>query len=173
MHYRKSIRLKEFDYSTAWWYYVTICTKNHSKEFGTVTNSFTELNDNGKIVLENWKYLQIHFANVELDQFIIMPDHLHGILIINQSMGLINQTPTDQDWIMMKNLSLTLGKIIRFLKARSSRMIHSTGNTLFQWQRNYYEHIIRNEKDLYNIRKYIINNPLKWDLGKDETLENF
>jgi REP element-mobilizing transposase RayT len=173
MHYRKSIRLKEFDYSTAWWYYVTICTKNHSKEFGTVTNSFAELNDNGKIVLENWKYLQSHFANVELDQFIIMPNHLHGIVIINQSMGLINQTPTDQDWIMMKNPSLTLGKIIRFLKARSSRMIHAAGNTSFQWQRNYYEHIIRNEKDLYNIRKYIINNPLKWDLEKEETLENF
>jgi REP element-mobilizing transposase RayT len=172
MHNRKSIRLKDFDYSLAWWYYVTICTKNHSIEFGTITNGSAVLNDKGKIVLENWEYLPNHFTNIELDEFIIMPNHLHGIIIINERKGLINQTPTDQHWIMMKNPSITLGKIIRFFKARSTRLIHKSGNNSFLWQRNYYEHIIRNEKDLYNIRMYIMNNPVKWEIEKEITLEN-
>lgn len=70
-----------------------------------------------------------------------------------------------------KSLSNT-GQNHQIFKARSARQIHISGSNSFSWQRNYYEHIIRNEKDLYNIRKYIINNPLKWNLEKEETLEN-
>lgn len=167
MHNRKSIRLKDFDYSSAWWYYVTICTKHHSKDFGVVTANVVELNDRGKIALENWKYLPAHFTNIELDEFIIMPNHLHGIIIINERKGLINQTLTEESWILMKTPNLTLGKIIRFFKARCAKLIRSAGCESFSWQRNYYEHIIRNEKDLYRIRKYIIENPLKWEIEKN------
>ena len=101
-----------------------------------------------------------------------MPNHLHGIIHIihdNNCGGLINQTPkTDVNhWIMMKDPNITLGKIIRYFKAKSTRFIRQDGYKIFAWQRNYYEHIIQNIKSLQTIRRYIVKNPLKWDLDKD------
>jgi REP element-mobilizing transposase RayT len=84
---------------------------------------------------------------------------------------LINQTPTDEDrWILMKNNRLVLGKIIRWFKAKSAKEIHEKGHLEFQWQRNYYEKIIRNERQLNAIREYIRNNPLNWAQDPDNPI---
>ena len=169
---RKSIRLKEFDYSSGNWYYVTICTHNFRFVFGEVIKSRMTLNSYGNIAEENWNYLTQQFTNVELDEFVVMPNHIHGIIIINSRRGLIDQTPIPNDWIMMKDKSVTLGKIVRFFKARTTKHLRDSGFTSFRWQRNYYEHIIRNEEDLYRIRKYIQLNPLQWAVEKDKSVQN-
>ena len=162
IHHRRSIRLKEYDYSQEGGYFVTICTHNRECNFGNVAEGEIKLSDVGKIVEENWKNLPAHFHNVTLDGFVVMQNHLHGIIWIqNDGRGLINQTPTDK-WILMKNPRQTLGKIIRSYKAKTTKILHDSGYPEFQWQKNYYEHIIRGEKDLRNIREYIQNNPWQW-----------
>lgn len=105
-----------------------------------------------------------------MDAFVVMPNHMHGIISVdaNSRRGLINQTPTQDtqtdgpDWILMKNKALVLGKVIRYFKARTAKMIHDTGSDMFHWQRNYYEHVIRNEAELNAIREYILSNPANW-----------
>jgi REP element-mobilizing transposase RayT len=84
---RKSIRLKEYDYSQAGEYFVKICTQNHECKFGNIVNGEMHLNDFGMVVEDCWKGIPLHFKNVELDEYIIMPNHLHGILILNESVG--------------------------------------------------------------------------------------
>ncbi len=181
---RKSVRLQSFDYSQAYWYYVTICIKNLKWVFGDVSGETMKLNKYGKIVEENWKLLENQFENIKIDKFVIMPNHFHGILIIGKPMpqnskssGLMNQAPTvinkASSWIMTKNEMITLGKIIRFFKARSAKQIHDSGSNDFEWQRNYFEHIIRGEKDLNNICNYIRVNPLKWEFEKHKHLSNW
>jgi putative transposase len=172
---RKSIRLKDFDYSRPGAYFVTICTLNKKCWFGKITNTEMILNPYGKIVDKIWNELAAHFIFIDLDYHIVMPNHIHGIIFINpQDPGLINQTPTtDQNqWIQMKNPTITLGKIIRYFKAKTTKMLHEEGLENFRWQRLYYDHIVRNNRSLDNIRYYIINNPLKWEIDKENPRHN-
>jgi len=132
----------------------------------------------GKIASETWNDIPHRFPGISLDTFTVMPNHIHGIIIVTDEddgtggcRGLINQTPTTQppttaqfttDWIMMKNNALVLGKVIRHFKAKTAKTIHDQGWEAFRWQRNYYEHVIRSENELSRIREYIINNPVNW-----------
>ncbi len=176
IHHRRSIRLRDYDYSGNGYYYVTICTKNRECWFGDVVNGEMILNKLGMIVKQCWDDIPKHFDNVLLDTFVVMPNHVHGIIIMDNnndgpcSRGLINQTPTDK-WILQKNPQMVLGKIIRSFKAMSCRLIRVNGFNKFQWHRNYYERIIRNEIELYIKQKYIINNPLKWHLERHGTIK--
>lgn len=194
-HHRRSTRLKDYDYSQSGTYFVTICAHNRACLFGNITDNKMILSTIGEIARNILSEIPAHFHNVELDRHVIMPNHIHGIIIIKQNnnpgliyrphennhccmdsidrtkennyrrRGLINQTPTH--WILMKNANVTLGKIIRHFKAKSTKFIHNNGHSSFKWQRNYYEHIIRNEKELHGIRHYIIHNLLKWDLDRE------
>lgn len=160
--HRKSIRLKEYDYSHGGYYFVTICTKEGVNLFGKIHKGKMILNEFGKIVFETWIDLPNHNSNIGLDYFCIMPNHVHFILIINEMIRAgLEPAPTEHG----------LAEIIRQFKTFSSKKINiinkSPGKSL--WQRNYYEHVIRNEKDLYEIRKYIEQNPLNWE--KDEYYE--
>jgi putative transposase len=132
----------------------------------------------GKIVRDTWDEITHRFPDIDLDTFVVMPNHIHGIIIIADEgavmggcRGLINQTLTTQppttdqattDWIMMKNDALVLGKVVRYFKAKTTKMIHDQESDIFRWQRNYYEHVIRSENELSRIREYIINNPANW-----------
>ncbi len=169
-HRRRSVRLQGHDYSQGA-YFVTICTYNRECVLGEIVNGKVELYPVGKAIQEEWHNILNHFTIVQLDTFVVMPNHIHGIIIINNiCRGLINQTPTlnnDKTRILMKNPTQTLGKIIRFYKARASKIIRDSGNLMFQWQRNYYEHIIRNVQELNRIREYIMNNPLQWELDNE------
>ena len=122
------------------------------------------LNELGLITNKCWKEIPNHYPNVEIDYYVIMPNHLHGIIIIN---------PVDVETPYMA--SLPLGDIIGKFKAAVTRWCNKNGYINFSWQSRFYDRIIRNEKELYNIRKYIEQNPLKWDLEKNnpENIYNF
>ncbi len=134
----------------------------------------------GTLVGETWREIPAQFPSVLIDQCVIMPNHLHGIIRIIEEiknsnaakvLGLMNQTPTpdlnSNEWIMMKNPATTLGKIVRYFKAKSALKIRKKMNISFYWQRNYHEHIIHEENELSRIRKYINLNPANWLMDED------
>jgi putative transposase len=166
VHDRKSIRLTDFDYSQPGEYFVTICTYNKMCVFGKVSEDKAILSSIGNIAQKCWEDIPTHFPNVELDEYVIMPNHIHGIIVITEGRDLINQIPTKK-FPLMKNPKMTLGKIIRHYKARSAKYIHDSGYVDFQWQPLFYDRIVRNDKEFDNIRDYIINNPLKWILDEE------
>jgi len=155
---RKSIRLKEYDYSRSGEYFVTICTKNHECVFGSIINGQMDLNEKGRIVNRCWKGIPEHFSNVELDEYVIMPNHIHGIVIINE----IDMNCRGEVTSPLRKP--TLGKIAAYFKYQSTKLINELHGapSAKVWQRNYYDRIIRNEKELQNIRDYIANNILAW-----------
>jgi REP element-mobilizing transposase RayT len=155
MKERKLNRLKDYNYSQNGYYFVTICTKNREEWFGQIDGEKMILNKCGEIAKNFWVQIPKHSRNVSLDEFIVMPNHIHGILIIvgNAYMrSLQNRT------------NMLLSKIIQLYKASVTREINSLQNDFcFKWHKSFYDHIIRNEKTLNNIREYIVNNPLKWE----------
>ena len=170
-HIRRSIRLKEFDYSNPWWYYVTICTHTRNNLFGKVINAQMRLNEFGKIVNEEWLKTEEIRKNVDLDYYVVMPNHFHGILIIN-SRDTARCVPTNGNRKFGEMIPGSLPVIIRSFKSAVTKRINELRKKTDSpvWQKNYYEHIIRNEKDLFFTRRYIELNPLKWEL--DEYYKN-
>jgi len=170
-HIRRSIRLKEFDYSNPWWYYVTICTHTRNNLFGKVINAQMRLNEFGKIVEEEWLKTEEIRKNVDLDYYVVMPNHFHGILIIN-SRDTARCVPTNENRKFGEMIPGSLPVIIRSFKSAVTKRINELRKKTDSpvWQKNYYEHIIRNEKDLFFTRRYIELNPLKWEL--DEYYKN-
>lgn len=159
-HKRKSIRLKEYNYANKGAYYITICTHERKCLFGKVIDGKIKLSEGGKIVNDNWIRLPKRFPNIEICDYIIMPNHIHGVIMINGS-AICNRATI--------KVAPTLGNIIGAFKSiTTNEYINNIINQNWPqfnkrlWQRNYYEHIIRNETDLYCIRKYIENNPLQW-----------
>ena len=175
---RKPTRLKEYDYSQSGYYYITICVNDRAESFGNIVDRKMLLNKTGRIVRECWENIADNFDNAKLNEYIIMPNHIHGIIIIGRGLihqtrnndncdklnqittGMINHAPTD--WILMKNHKTTLGKIMRHFKARATKIIHDSNINNFKWQRSFYDHVIRNDISLNRIREYIINNPSNW-----------
>ncbi len=165
-HHRRSIRLKGYDYSQPGAYFVTICTKNRKCLFGNVFDGKIILNDAGQIAQKCWSGIPDHYPNVILDEFVIMPNHIHGIIIIN--VGANNHSPLQNgsQQSLFRSPSRTIGSIIRGFKIGITKWFRQNTDLYDIWQRNYYEHIIRNEQELNKIREYIINNPLKWELDE-------
>jgi len=155
---RKRNRLKEFDYSQGYWYFVTICIKDMITYLGKVENGKLILNKYGEIVEEKWNMLTEIHNEVYLDEFIVMPNHFHGIITFDH-VGTTHELSLRKK---PKTLSYYIGKF----KMQSSKQIHLKGLKNFKWQRSFYDRIIRNEKELNQIRKYIKHNPLKWDIDK-------
>jgi putative transposase len=147
---RKSLRLSHFDYATPGAYFVTVCTQDRACLFGTVRDGLVHLSEAGRIVEQVWQALPGHYPNFALDEFVIMPNHVHGVLLIENEGG------------------RPLSNLMRAFKAFSTREIR--GRTLANdtvWQRGYYEHVVRDESDLTAIRQYIQDNPAKWDLDDE------
>ena len=174
---RRSIRLKEFDYSQAGAYFVTVCTRDRTCLFGDVAASEMRLNEYGRIAFAAWEDLPNHYPNVELDAFVVMPNHVHGIIVlVGAGFKPARRTPE----IVRAGLKPAptnpastrqhgLGEILRGFKTFSARRINqrravSAGPL---WQRNYYEHVIRNEESLTQIREYILNNPAHWEFDRE------
>ncbi|OGC82549.1 MAG: hypothetical protein A2W07_01950 [candidate division Zixibacteria bacterium RBG_16_43_9] len=167
---RKLNRLKEYDYSKCGYYFVTICIIRGVEYFGKIDNEKMVLNQYGKIAQEYWSEIPNIYDKVEIDEFIIMPNHIHGIIIIQEN----DNKRTEQCSVPTNTESGygLLSKVIKsFKNAVTKKNRQELGVNNFQWQRSFYDHVIRNEKSLYEIRKYIINNPLKWDLEKNN-IEN-
>ena len=168
----ESSRLKDFDYSTPWWYYVTISTRNHVSCFGKIENRKMILNELGETVEKEWLRTTDLRKNVELDYYIVMPNHFHGIIILNENLVETRRgVSLQQTNEFSKPIKNSLSVIINQFKGAVKRWCNKSGYTDFVWQSSFYDRIIRNEKELYNIRKYIEQNPLKWEFDRDE-LEN-
>jgi len=227
-HHRRSVRLKGYDYAQAGAYFVTICTQARECLFGDVVNDQMRLNDAGQMVESAWLDLPQRFPNVELDEFVIMPNHMHGIILIAVGAGLVpapngattatidrattrvaptttpdvgaglvpaldeattgrattRVAPTSPPNVgagLVPALGATtrvaptrLGDIVGAYKSITTHEyivgVRERGWPPFEgkvWQRNYYEHIVRNERELDAIRPYIRNNPLQWALDRD------
>jgi REP element-mobilizing transposase RayT len=183
---RRSIRLPHYDYSQAGAYFVTICCKNRAPVFGEVVGGNMVLNRCGEIARECWLQIPRHFPNAGAREFVVMPNHVHGIVVLDNGGGAVTQnavpvvgannssslrpTPTQQTPQQTgqrpRGTSRTIGSIVRGFKIGVTKQI---GTSI--WQRNYYEHIIRTEADYWRIAQYIDNNPVQWERDRFYQME--
>ncbi len=166
-HHRRSIRLKEYNYCQPGAYFVTVCTHNQECVFGDVIDGNMHLNECGQVVGKEWlKTFDIR-KNLLLDKYIVMPNHFHGIIVITAGRGTLQRAPTLEQF--GKPVSNSLPTIIRLLKSTTTKQINEWRKTpgMYLWQRNYYEHIIRNEDELNRVREYVANNSLQWQFDTE------
>jgi putative transposase len=163
---RRSIRLPNYDYSTPGYYFVTICVKDRECLLGKIQNSTITSSPIGSIVERTWRELPSHFPSVQLDAFAIMPNHLHGILIVGATFMAPGLCKVGSNGAMDEQTP-KLGEIVRRFKSFSTHRIRQNHLPSFSWQRNYYEHVIRKDESLDNHRRYILDNPLKWELDEE------
>ncbi len=176
---RCSIRLKGWDYSSPNLYFVTICVQNRGCMFAQIVNNELILNEAGKMIENIWLEMPLKYPGITLDEFVVMPNHIHGILCLNVGAGpracpsFVYRTAFDKEGRTRGSAPtenrLSLPDVIRQFKTMTSKKysegVFQTNFPEFQrrlWQRNYYEHIIRNDKELEQTRKYICDNPAAW-----------
>jgi REP element-mobilizing transposase RayT len=182
IHNRRSIRLRDYDYRSAGAYFLTICAFQRECLFGEVVEGEMQLNDMGAIVVECWQGIPCHFPNSDLDGFVIMPNHVHGIVVLDDPVGARHASPSScmHGETRARHASplrdfpsgpapRSIGAIVGSFKSAVSKRI----NTLRDnpgcpvWQRDYYDRVIRNMDELIHARTYIINNPLQWERDKE------
>lgn len=179
IHHRRSIRLKGYDYTQPGAYFVTVCTVNRRCLFGEVVNGEMRMNDVGIMVERWWQELNRKFPHIRTDEFVVMPNHIYGIIVIepigadlcvcpDQKMG----GHTDQK--TGERTGATLPEIVQWFKTMTTneyiRGVKQSNWPPFPgrlWQRNYFEHVIRNEESLNRIRQYIADNPARWVQDRD------
>jgi putative transposase len=181
---RRSIRLKAYDYRQSGAYFVTIVTQNRRCLFGDVVDGKMRLNDAGQMVLAVWAGLSSNYSGVETDHFFAMPNHVHGVIVLvgvgpgtsaysgGQPQGVAPTKTGSAAASVTRPLSLS-DVIHRFKTLTTQRYalgVNGSGWTRFNrrlWQRNYFEHVIRNEDSLNRIRRYILDNPLRWEFDRE------
>lgn len=171
---RQTNRLREYDYSQNGLYFITICTNNHENLFGSIISSKMILNETGNIVDKCWNEIPKHFSFIKLLDYVIMPNHLHGLLEIDLSgidTFVENKNNGCQD--RAKNISplhgtsQTIGSVVRGFKIGVTKWYRKNiMKEYIVWQRNYHDHIVRNEISHNKIANYIIDNPQKWEIDK-------
>ena len=165
-HHRRNIRLKGYDYSQPGAYFLTICTYRHELIFGGIVNGEMILNQCAETVLKCWHDLTNYCQHIELSAFVVMPNHVHGIVVIKD-------VGTDPGSVPAKPVKAikrySLPEIVRIFKTSSSRRINSARGTVGTpvWQRNYWEHVIRNQEAFNRICDYIVTNPKRWYLDRE------
>lgn len=178
-HHRRSIRLRGFDYTQAGAYFVTVVAQQRARLFGDVVDGEMRSNDAGRVVAYTWHDLPNHVGGITLDAFVVMPNHVHGIIIITDNVYVgagsvgagsepaptMEPAPTEPT----HKKRHALPEIVRQFKTFSARRINQLRGTpgTVVWQRNYYEHIIRNQAALERIRAYIAHNPRRWDSDRE------
>jgi len=178
-HHRRSIRLNGYDYTQAGAYFITICTHERACLFGEVVGSEMRLNDAGRMVETVWDELPCFYPGVDIDGFIVMPNHIHGIIVLvgaaprGRPDDVIDDRP-DSGQPRGVAPTLSLPDVVHRFKTMTTKRytdgVKQSGWPPFRgrlWQRNYYEHIIRNDESLDRIREYILNNPLQWELDRE------
>jgi len=173
-NHRRSIRLKGYDYTQAGAYFVTICTKDRACLFGDVADGVMRLNQMGHIVRQCWLAIPDHFPHVLLDEFVVMPNHVHGILVImpTHDVGATHASPLQNDDTPTRPRGpqpRSVASIVGSFKSAAAKRINEHRGTPGApiWQRNYYEHIIRDDESLNLIRNYIADNPLRWQIDAE------
>jgi REP element-mobilizing transposase RayT len=161
-HNRRSIRLDGYDYAQPGAYFVTVCTRDRTCLFGHVVNGEMHLNEASEIAQRCWEDIPHHFPLVELDAFVVMPNHVHGVIVV-PGRGTACRAPTTEQFA--KPSVGSIPTIVRSYKSSVTRYVNlargAPGTPV--WQRNYYEHVVRNEAELMAIREYILANAARWD----------
>jgi putative transposase len=166
--HRRALRLREYDYSQPGMYFLTACTKDRMPLFGRIENGEMIKNEYGRTVCACWDDLPNHYAGIRLDAFVVMPNHIHGIVAV-MDVEAIHESPLRHKTVPSHGAahrrSMLLPKIIGRFKMNSGKHINRLRQTpgVAVWQRNYFEHIIRNEQSLERIREYIADNPRRWN----------
>ena len=164
IHHRRSIRLPGYDYAQEGFYFVTICSDHRECLFGQVVDGQVKLTRYGLVVAESWAWLAERYPQVELDKWILMPNHLHGIIsITSDRRGGSRTAPTNGG--ARGAPGKPLGRLVGAFKTVSTKKINAIRGTpgATVWQRNYYEHTVRSEASLQSIRQYVLNNPNDWE----------
>jgi len=169
---RRSIRLKEYDYGSPGAYFVTVCARRGTCPFGRTVGGRMHLSTWGEIVRQCWTAIPEHFPHTRLDAFCVMPNHLHGITWIvraRRAVPLRDGSVAGRQREFGRPVPGSLPTIVRSFKAAMSRRANRLAGAggVFAWQRNYWEHVIRDEESLLRIRRYIAGNPLRWDLDRE------
>jgi len=170
---RRSVRLRGFDYASRGFFFVTICTHKKQRTLGKIINYESQLSTVGNIVQECWQAIPEHFSNVRLDEWVIMPNHLHGIVVIKypkgydpSAKGTACRAPTTiatHYEEFGQPVASSLPTIIRSFKSAVTKRVNKLAtNPSPLWQRNYFEHVIRDEESMNKIRNYIWENPIHW-----------
>jgi len=180
IHHRRSVRMPQYDYSDPGAYFITICASRRACTFGEIVNCQVNLSPIGRIVDQCWAEIPSHFENAEIDEFVVMPNHIHGILRIVENAGTACRAPTSRHTPVFGQFARpergSVATIIRSFKSAATRRARQQGlsKSASIWQRNYYERVVRNEEELARIQKYIIENPLTWELDRENPLsKNF
>lgn len=183
-HHRRSIRLRGYDYAQAGAYFVTIVMRDRACLFGKVVNGEMQPNQFGRIVRSTWGELPDHYEGVECDAFMVMPNHVHGIIVLADGDG-VGESDVGAGLKPAQRMAAgpnsvraglkpapTLSEIIRGFKTFSARRVNELRETpgVPVWQRNYYEHVVRGENELSRIREYIANNPAQWEMDREHPL---
>jgi REP element-mobilizing transposase RayT len=155
---RKSPRLRSYGYASPGAYFVTVCTHDRRPLFGEVRHGIMGLNEFGSAVWKAWAALPARFPSIESDWFVVMPNHLHAVIVL--------LTPAEQ---VKSKAGPTLGGVVGALKSLGHKGIRDLGEGLYPrvWQERYHEHVVRDEDELRRIRKYIAENPLKWEFDRE------
>ena len=182
IHHRRSIRIPGYDYSQPGAYFITIVAYGRECLFGEIQNGIMRLSDIGQIADENWHVIPEHFPQVELSAFVVMPNHVHGIVVIREH-GFDETLQGDETLQIVETLQATslqdhkmaaispkagsLSVVIRSYKSAVTKLAGLDGCQEFAWQSRFYDQIIRDEKSFNKIRYYFFDNPVKWELDQD------
>jgi len=166
---RRTIRLRGYDYSKAGAYFITICTQNRECFFGDIVNGEMRLNDAGEMVEKWYRELENKFPDIRCDQYIVMPNHFHGVIVnVGADLRVCPGNAPDV-YKTGEHIGSPLRAVVQWFKTMTTneyiRGVKQYGWSRFNgrlWQRNYYEHIVRDENELNRIREYIVNNPTQW-----------
>ena len=177
-HHRRSIRLKGYDYTQPGAYFVTLVTQGRECLFGEIAAGEMRLNRFGQIAKREWERLSKRFPAVQIDAYVIMPNHVHGIIVIrgrgtaelltDKDPETLRRAPTNREQFGQP-VPGSIPTIIRSYKSAVTYRVNLMRNCgpAQVWQRNYYEHVVRDEAELNRIRQYISNNPLQWEMDRE------
>ena len=159
---RRSVRLKGYDYTHPGAYYVTTVTRDREPWFGDVADGEMRLNRTGQLIMDAWEWIPTRYSYVKLDTYILMPNHLHGIIVITEE----NAGRAKTSFSSKK----PLGRLIGAFKTVSTKRVNLLQNTPGQtlWQRGFYDRVIRNHRELERVREYIVHNPSRWELDPEK-----
>ena len=169
---RKHIRLRQYDYASDGWYFVTICTQNRECYFGEINDQKMVYTGIGEIARQLWTEIPAHFPGAELGEFVVMPNHVHGIIGIHRTAVACNSPtacniPTKNQY--MASISPkpgTLSAMIRSYKSAVTKRCHDNHISNFGWQSRFHDHIIRNQEEFNRIERYIMENTANWETDK-------
>ena len=164
---RKSIRVRGYDYSQPGAYFVTVCVHERQCLFGEIRSGIMGMNPYGCVAAECWDEIPKHFPNVQLNVMVVTPNHVHGVLFLTDGRSTACRAPTAEKF--GGPVPTSLPTVIRSFKSAATKRINEIrgmpGHPV--WQRNYFEHVVRDDQSLHRIREYMVTNPQRWDMDNN------